>query len=313
MRLSDFTPRINGIVPAVTVMPGLRGLGTGIDPATLIATDLQSYLAGLAYDMENGIAKTPAQFQAIVQQDVASLCTNWASACGDYSSLIASAVSQYTAAYQAEYTRVTQEIAAGLISVPSTYVAPNALNTVAPNQSATSVTTAMTINNVSGGLNSQFKVGDGYSVSVSGPPNQPVMVSATKNGIGIGTSQVGTTDASGRATVTGVMGAGDIGTWAETWAVGGQVAGQISFTVVSASPTGLRPPVPMPPVTAGQVANAQTQGGSAAVAAGTSGSNVAAPTSGILDWLTTPISSSIPIPMWAVLAGGVVAFMVMEK
>lgn len=75
----------------------------------------------------------------------------------------------------------------------------------------------------------------------------------------------------------------------------------------------LAPPPVTVPVTSGQVLNAQTQGGSVAIANGTSGANVNTGVSSALSWLTAPISASIPIPLWMALAGGVVAFMVMSK
>lgn len=87
---------------------------------------------------------------------------------------------------------------------------------------------------------------------------------------------------------------------------------QVSVQTGQANGNVLAPPVPVPPVTAQQVANAQTQSGSTAIANGTSGSNAPAQSSGIMDWLTTPISTSIPIPMWAVLAGGAVALLMLK-
>lgn len=88
-----------------------------------------------------------------------------------------------------------------------------------------------------------------------------------------------------------------------------------SETQAQTSSNVLSPPTPKPIVTQQQIQNAQIQGGSQATANGTSGSNTAASTStnAFLDWLTNPISSSVPIPMWAVLAGGLVAVLVLMK
>ena len=320
MRLSDFAPRINGIVPALTVSsaPNLRGIGSlGDVIADQITSYFNSFMGNLQWDLEHGMAATPAVVQETLTQAAIDSCAATAPTPCDpnsYATLIARYVAQYNTAYATASIALQSQVQSGQISVPSSYVAPNALNTSAPSPSASSVTKAVTINNVSGGSNSQFRVGDGFSVGVYGPyPNQQVIVMGTKNGISTGGSMVGITDGGGRATITGVFGPGDVGNWSETWLVGGLPLGQLSFSVVNASPTALTPPTNSgSAVTADQVSNAQTQGGSVALANGTSGSNVAASSSGIMDWLTSPISTSIPIPMWVVLAGGVVAVLAMK-
>lgn len=300
MRLSDFAPRLNGIVAVNTLMgPPIKGMGATTGESLALATvssALQSFLASLTYAAAIGNATPPDQFLAALQYDVTNACTNVlnpSEACDPNSATIQSAIHTAYLQYLSSYT-----------SAPT----PNVLNTSAPGQSATSVTGAMTINNVSGGSSSQFRVGDGYRVVISGAPNQPVLVSGTKNNSSLGNTQMGTTDSYGNFVMTGVMGAGDIGNWTEKWAVGGQVVGQTSFSVVNAAPTALTPPVTAPAVTSTQVLNNQTQGGSQATANGTSGSNVSATES----WFTQSTLVSF-IPNWAVVgAGGLVAFLMLK-
>ena len=232
MRLSDFAPRLNGIVPALTVSsaPNLRGIGSlGDVIADQITSYFNSFMGNLQWDLEHGMAATPAVVQETLTQAAVDSCAASNSMIGSpgtcdpnsYTGLIAGYVAQYNTAYATQVITTQAQVQSGEIAVPSSYVPPNALNTVAP--TSVSVTTTQTGSNV------------------------------------------------------------------------------------------LTPPVPMPPVTADQVANAQTQGGSTVLATGTGATNAAPSTTGIMDWLTAPISTSIPIPMWAVLAGGVVAVMVMAK
>lgn len=111
----------------------LRGLGLGADPATVIASDLNAYLAGLSSDMEHGTAITPDQFRSVLQGELTWICTDWNQCVGTYGSLIDDAVSQYTAAYQVQYLRVTQGWANGTIYLPPTYVPPTPIYTTPPN------------------------------------------------------------------------------------------------------------------------------------------------------------------------------------
>jgi hypothetical protein len=119
----------------------LQGLGLGADPATVIASDLNAYLAGLSYDMEHGTAITPDQFRAVLQGELTWICTDWNQCVGTYGALIDDAVSQYTAAYQVQYLRVTQGQASGTIYLPPTYVAPTPIYTTPPNVLTTTAPT----------------------------------------------------------------------------------------------------------------------------------------------------------------------------
>ena len=231
MRLSDFAPRINGIVPSLTVSsaPSLHGIGAlGDAVGDQITSYFNSFMGSLQWDLEHGMAATPDVVQETLTQAAKDSCAATNSMIGSagtcdpnsYASLILGYVAQYNTAYASQVISTQAQVQSGEIVVPSSYVPPNALNTVAP---------------------------------------VPVAVTTTQTG---------------------------------------------SNVLVAPAPAGSV-------VTAGQVANAQTQSGSTALANGTGSSNVAS-SSGIMDWLTKPISASIPLPMWAVLAGGVVAVMVMK-
>lgn len=71
------------------------------------------------------------------------------------------------------------------------------------------------------------KVGDSWGIAITGAkPNAPV--TATANG---SSSNMGSTDGSGNFSKTGSFGAGDVGSWQESWYAGGTLAGSIAFNV----------------------------------------------------------------------------------
>jgi hypothetical protein len=76
--------------------------------------------------------------------------------------------------------------------------------------------------------------GDTWQVSISGgAPNSPVTVTGNTAGNKTDsvTSGMGSTDSQGNFSKSGTIGSGDVGSWSETWAVGGATAGSFSFTV----------------------------------------------------------------------------------
>lgn len=78
-----------------------------------------------------------------------------------------------------------------------------------------------------------YVVGDNWRVEVTGPAGQTVNVSAIQNGQDLGTTEMGKTDGSGNFVTRGQFTADVIGTWSETWRVGGAVAGSFNFTVAA--------------------------------------------------------------------------------
>ena len=90
-------------------------------------------------------------------------------------------------------------------------------------------------------------VGDRFLVTISGAPNQSVSMSSTQNSKSYGQWVLGSTNAAGNFTMTGVEGYGNAGSWTETWYVGGVAASPtLVFTVGSALSTlycsGMTPP-----------------------------------------------------------------------
>ncbi len=115
-----------------------------------------------------------------------------------------------------------------------------------------------------------FIVGDSWTATITGPANQPVWLQSSRSGSPMILSQVGMTDSTGRFSLSGTVGTGEIGSWVETWYVGGinvggatltnaTSLGTITFSVsaaphTSADATNTTPPVPpmiLPPVMSG--------------------------------------------------------------
>lgn len=163
--------------------------------------------------------------------------------------------------------------------------------------------TAATVSvaNLSGGSPSRFQVGDTVQVIVAGPPNQPVTFTGTQNGVPFAAQSLGSTDANGKFTWSGVVTAPLIGTISETWSVGGQPAGTVSFTV-AANPNAPVPP-PAPPLGPAQ------------------GSVLPNQTIPPGNWFTDPSQSMIggagmglAIPNWMLLGGAALGlFIVMRR
>lgn len=84
--------------------------------------------------------------------------------------------------------------------------------------------------------NQPFQVGDSWSLQINGAPNSPVTDTASQNGASLGTTSYGSTDSNGNLFLSGTFDSSTVGTWVETWSVGGISAGPISFTV-SPAPT----------------------------------------------------------------------------
>jgi hypothetical protein len=90
--------------------------------------------------------------------------------------------------------------------------------------------------NLTGASNTALRVGDAWKIIITGAPNQPVTMTGTFNGVPTG-GTMGSTDAGGTYSLSGAMGSGVVGTWIETWYVGGVAAiAPLSFTVTSSEP-----------------------------------------------------------------------------
>lgn len=110
-------------------------------------------------------------------------------------------------------------------------------------QSVAQAQPSVTLTNTTRG-GTDLIAGDNFRIDVTGgSPNAAVTVGMTKNGSSLGTWSMGTTNGSGTYTLTGSVSAGDVGSWTETWYVGGvQAVPVLVFSVfavtgsISASP-----------------------------------------------------------------------------
>jgi hypothetical protein len=119
-------------------------------------------------------------------------------------------------------------------NAPVTGFSPTPVTTGGANGGGLAITPTVRLVNSSGGSNSAFSVGDSWQIIVTGAPNSQVTASANQNGTSLGTSPMGTIGSNGSLTLTGTFGAGQVGTWSESWKVGGVTAGTLSFSVAAA-------------------------------------------------------------------------------
>ena len=94
----------------------------------------------------------------------------------------------------------------------------------------------VTVTNATRGGSTSFFDGDGFVINVNGGlANSPVTLSQTKNGVIFSTNVFeGTSNGSGSIQFAGVILASEVGSWTETWYVGGvQAAPVLAFTVAN--------------------------------------------------------------------------------
>ena len=103
-----------------------------------------------------------------------------------------------------------------------------------PNSTITSAPSVSIANN-SGGSNAAFRVGDTFTVTVTGAPNTTVTMAAVYNGQSQGTTTLGTTNAQGVFSLSNTMPSSNVGTWQENWFVGPTLVGNLTFTVSGGS------------------------------------------------------------------------------
>lgn len=78
--------------------------------------------------------------------------------------------------------------------------------------------------NASHPANTVFHVGDRFEVLITGEPNQPLSVRTTMAGRTDWGPIIGSTDSTGRWSMTGQFQNSDFGSWEEVWTVGGKLA-----------------------------------------------------------------------------------------
>jgi len=87
--------------------------------------------------------------------------------------------------------------------------------------------------------NSAFQAGDSFQLLITGPPNSPVIGTASQNGAVTSSTSFGSTNASGQAIITGSWDSTDVGQWQESWQVGSSAPAPLSFQVYAAGVSGL--------------------------------------------------------------------------
>ena len=106
-----------------------------------------------------------------------------------------------------------------------------------------------------------LQVGDTWLVSITGAtPNSPVSVTA-----GGAATQMGTTDANGNFSLAGTARTQDVGTWNESWSVGGLNSGAFQFTIAPVSTSALQNatvPTPVVQTVPGTLQTSSTAGAS---------------------------------------------------
>lgn len=105
------------------------------------------------------------------------------------------------------------------------------VQTAASNPPATTATYPVitTLRNLSR-PGAEMRVGDRWQLELSGRPSSPVTVTASHNGR-TSTASFGSTDGAGRLILSGTHDNAVLGSWTQTWTIGGQSA-NISFTVL---------------------------------------------------------------------------------
>ena len=145
-----------------------------------------------------------------------------------------------------------------------------------------------------------FIAGDMFQLTLTGAPNAVVVETASsQNGQSMGSYQAGSTDASRTLVITGTFTAADVGSWQETWSVGGAPSATINFSVGAAPSSG------------GSQSGSQGSQSGSNTGSGTAGGqvtqsgNIALPS-----WLTSDIAG---IPVWGLIAAGMGVILLMPK
>ncbi len=154
----------------------------------------------------------------------------------------------YGSTYEGETITSPQQIANIPTALPSAYTSSTAIaptpagmpSVAAAAVSQAVIPTSASLLNTSRPSASSFQVGDSWTLTITGAPNSPVTDAASQNGQSLGTTPYGSTDGNGNFSLSGTIGSGQIGTWSETWAVGGVAAPTLNFTIV-AGPSGGAP------------------------------------------------------------------------
>ncbi len=77
----------------------------------------------------------------------------------------------------------------------------------------------------------RVKVGESFTVAITGPPGVSIYAVATHNGVNNGQAGFGVIPPSGTLMIGGSFGVADKGPWIENWYAQGNYIGQVAFTV----------------------------------------------------------------------------------
>jgi hypothetical protein len=84
-----------------------------------------------------------------------------------------------------------------------------------------------------------FQIGDRFEIRITGAPDQTISVRTAMHGRTDWGPIIGSTDSTGRWSVSGQFQKSDLGDWSEVWTVGGKLAGPaIQFSVGAPCPPG---------------------------------------------------------------------------
>jgi len=160
----------------------------------------------------------------------------------------------------------------------------------------------LTLTNVTNPGAVGFAAGDRFGITVTGGPSgQTVSLTAIKDGVNLGTQNLGTIGANGGFSFSDVMPASAAGHWEEDYRVGGQVVAHFSFDVGLAVPAPTQVPAPTGPGSGNAVTPTvpTTSGYFDSIL------NTIAPAGSVGTFLKNPVGG-YPLWMWA--AGGLVAW-----
>lgn len=152
-----------------------------------------------------------------------------------------------------------------------------------------SITPSLSFSNTTTGNRSVLRVGDAWTLSVTGAPNSDVLAIGGPGGRRDQTV-MGRTNSSGVWTTSGRMSAAEIGDWSQEYLVGGRSAGSINFEVVAVSSS--RPPA--------DTSTSTTDGDKTVV-------------DKIVDEVQKETEGGFSVPSWVWLAGGAGVLFFMMK
>jgi len=122
------------------------------------------------------------------------------------------------------------------------YIPPTATSAPTPIVSqptgpAIAATTAVLTNVTAPGQ--PYQAGDSFRLVITGPPNAPVIGTASQNGSVSSSTNFGNTDSTGTKIITGTWDATNVGQWQQAWQVGNSQPAALSFTIAAKGVSGL--------------------------------------------------------------------------